>query len=128
MIQKQTWIKLTDSSQAQWVNTFHLYAGFYRKTSSVGYFIKGSVRIIQPPMQVYKGFSVKFINKGRIVRTLLTRQKYSSLLLNTISRKSWLNTGVVLKRKGNLLASHLIGPVMKEVKKKRYIQLFKASF
>lgn len=128
MIQKLTWLKLSDSSQAQWVNVFHLYSGFSRKVTSVGFFIKGSVRIIQPPFQIYKGFNLKFINKGKIVKVLITRQRYNKQLLYSISRISFLNTGVVLKRKGNILASHLIGPVMLEIRKKRFLQLFKASF
>lgn len=129
MIQKETWIKLTDSSQAQWLKVFHLYAGFSRKKTHVGLAVKGSIRIILPPMEVYKGFNLKLINKGKIVRTLLTRQLYKSdLKSNQQTRQSFINTGVVLKKKNNILEAHLLGPVMLNVRKKRFVMLFKGYF
>lgn len=126
MIQKETWVQLTDSSQAQWLKTFQLYSGFSRKFSKVGLVVKGSIRIIQPPMDVYKGFLLKLINKGKIVRVLLTRQKYKIQLKNNNHvRQSFLNTGVIMRRRGNILESHLLGPIMLNVRKKRFVMLFK---
>ena len=77
MIQKQTWVNICDSSSALWVKVFQLYGGFFRKTTSVGFFIKGSVRVYKPQVIFYKGYTKKKVKKGLIRRSILVRQTYN---------------------------------------------------
>ena len=126
MVQRQTWVKLSDSSQAQWLNVFHLYGGFNRKTTSSGFRIKGSVRVIQPILDPYKGFTVKRINKGKVGTALLVRQCYQFKHRSGFSVTSLKNGGVMLKNDSTFLSDHILGPCFSLVRRKRMLGLFRA--
>jgi hypothetical protein len=49
MIQRQTWLNVTDNTNVNWLRTFHLYKGFFRKQTTIGFFIKGSARVVESP-------------------------------------------------------------------------------
>jgi len=76
LILKQTWVKLTDNTSVRWVKVFQLYGGFSRQYSKIAFYIKGSSRIVTPPMLNYKGYTTKIYKKGSILKTLVTHQKY----------------------------------------------------
>lgn len=126
MIQKKTWLKLSDSSQAQWLNVFHLYGGFSRKSTSAGFFTKGSVRIIQPIMDPYKGFTIKRINKGKVCMALISKHKYSYKHKTGFGLRSLTNSGVVMQNRLTFLSDHILGPCFSAVRKKKLIALFRA--
>lgn len=79
MIQKNTWINVTDNTTVNWLQIFHLYKGFNRHASEEGYFVKGSARSVKPPRVEYKGFKFKYNTKGDICRGLLVRTKFPNL-------------------------------------------------
>lgn len=126
MILKETWLKICDSSQAQWIKTFHLYGGFSRKVTRTGYFVKGSVRVLQPSVDYYKGFSVRFINKGKILRGLVSKQSYRYLDSTGFSKRSSLNSSVVIERKSSLSSDRIVGVGFRLIKKKRFLMAFKS--
>lgn len=126
MVLKETWLKICDSSQAQWIKTFHLYGGFSRKVSKSGFFIKGSVRVLQPSIDYYKGFSVRFINKGKILRGLISKQTYTYLNPTGFSSRSSLNSSVIMKKKFILASERVIGVGFRLIKKKRFLSVFKS--
>ena len=76
MIFKKTWLNISDNTNVKWLQTFHLYKGFYRKSSKLGFFIKGSARVVEPPRIEYKGFKFKFSKKGDICRSLIIKNKF----------------------------------------------------
>nr|ACX30983.1 ribosomal protein L14 [Moneuplotes crassus] len=121
-----TWLKVADSSQAQWLKTFHLYGGFSRSTSAVGDLVRGSVRVIQAIPDPYKGFTVRRINKGRILNGILIRQAYKTQLKsgNTIQAKS--NNVVILKDDRSVLIKHIVGPCFSLLRKRKFITLFRS--
>ena len=59
MIQKKSWLNVSDNTNVNWLQTFHLYKGFKRRSSTIGFFIKASARIVEPPRVEYKGFKFK---------------------------------------------------------------------
>lgn len=126
LILKETWLKICDSSQAQWIKTFHLYGGFSRKVTKSGYFVKGSVRVLQPSVDYYKGFSVRFINKGKILRGLISKQTYSYLSPTGFSNRAGLNSAVVIERKSALSSDRIIGVGFRLIKKKRFLSAFRS--
>lgn len=126
MIQRLTWVKLADSSQAQWLKTFHLYKGFNRKIASTGDYIKGSVRVIQAVPDPYKGFSVKRINKGKVTQAVIVRQSYQYKLTSGTVVRSWNNESILLKDDRSVLIKHTIGPCFSAVRKKNIMTLFKS--
>ena len=124
MIQKQTWLNLSDSSSALWFKTFHLYNGFFRKKSYIGNYIKGSIRIEKPQLGFYKGFITKKIKKGYIRRSLILRSFWITNKLN-LNFKFNSNTSLIIKKKNLVLASHILGPTSNKLNNKRLLLLFK---
>ncbi len=124
MIQKKTWLFITDNTNVIWLRIFHLYKGFFRKKSTTGFFVKGSVRIVEPPRIEYKGFKVKFNKKGDICRSLLVRTRYVFLRADSSLIRFKNNSGILIKKKQELKSKYLYGPISKNVRKKKFLLLF----
>nr|ACX30948.1 ribosomal protein L14 [Moneuplotes minuta] len=125
MIQRLTWLKVADSSQAQWLKTFHLYGGFSRAVSAVGDLVRGSVRVIQAIPDPYKGFTVRRINKGRILAGIIIRQTYKAQLKSTTTVQAKTNGVVILKDDRSVLIKHVVGPCFSLLRKRKFITLFR---
>lgn len=124
MIFKQTWLSIADNTNVRWLQVFHLYKGFHRKVTKIGFFIKGSARVVEPPRIEYKGFKFKFNKKGDICRGLIVRNKYSIRRNDgaTVYFKS--NNIILLKKKQDLKSKYLYGPICYKIKRKRFVALF----
>ena len=127
MIFKKTWLSVADNTNVRWIQIFHLYKGFYRKSSTLGFFIKSSARIVEPPRLEYKGFKFKFNKKGDICRGIIIRTKYirrkndgSSFFFNT-------NNTILLKKKQDIKSKYIYGPTSYLLKRKKFITLFSIS-
>lgn len=127
MVLKQTWVNLTDSSLVQWVKVFHLYGGFNRKFSSVGYYIKGSVRILKPIYDYYKGYQIKRINKGKVTRSLIIRQVYKFKKKDYLYIQFRKNSSILVKKKNTFISKYLVGPGISVFRNKRLLTLFKKA-
>lgn len=124
MIFKQTWVNVADNTNVKWLQIFHLYKGFHRKVTKVGFFVKGSARIVEPPRLEYKGFKFKFNKKGDICRGLLVRTKWKIKKDDGASVYFKNNSIVMLKKKQDLKSKYLYGPVSYKIKRKKFINLF----
>ena len=58
MIWKETKLIINDSSNINEIKTFHLYGGFYRKKSKIGFYLKASIKKIYNPEK-----NINFIKK-----------------------------------------------------------------
>jgi len=123
MIQRLTWLNLTDSSAVLWIKAFQLYGGFFRRTTQTGFFLKGAVRIIKPQLGFYKGFNIKKIKKGAVRRVLVVRTAYKKTLfpLTFVFSK---NSATLIKKKNLFLSKHILGPTSRLVRNKRLQKLF----
>ena len=99
MIFKQTWLSVADNTNVRWVQVFHLYKGFFRKSTKLGFFIKSSARVVEPPRLEYKGFKFKFNKKGDICRGLIIRNKYNVFKNDGSSVYFKANNTILLKKK-----------------------------
>ena len=54
MILKNTYLIPCDKSGVQIIKVFHLYKGFFRKKSSIGDFLKVSVKESKPNNRIFK--------------------------------------------------------------------------
>ena len=127
MIQKKSWLSISDNTNVKWLQTFHLYKGFFRKKTKIGFFIKGSARVVEPPRIEYKGFKFKFNKKGDICRGLLIRSKYNTNKNDGSVLYFKKNNIVLIKKKQDLKSKYLYGPVPKTLKRKKFLTLFKAT-
>lgn len=128
MIFKETWVSPSDNTNVRWLQIFHLYKGFKRKTSFIGFFVKGAAKIVEPPRIEYKGFKFKFNKKGDICRGLLIRTRYRIKKADgsLIFFKS--NNSILLKKKQEPKSKYLHGPVNTALKRKKFLSLFKFTF
>ncbi len=115
MLQKNSLVSPADKCGVLWVNIFHLYKGSFRKTSFTGDFVKISVRLTEPENWVKK----KSKYKAMIVRTKK----------ETIKRDgSWLkfdeNNVVLFKKRTSSLGTEIVGPTLKTVNRKVFLQSF----
>jgi large subunit ribosomal protein L14 len=125
MIFKQSWLHITDNTNVSWLQVFHLYKGFHRKTSFIGYFIKGTARIIEPPRIEYKGFKVKYNKKGDICRALLIRTVYMLKRKDRSVIYFSQNNALLIKKKQDLKSKYVYGPATKLLKRKRFLTAFR---
>lgn len=125
MIYRQTWLTIADNTNVNWLQTFHLYRGFLRRVSYIGFFVKGSARSVEPPRMEYKGFKFKFNKKGDICRALIIRAKKPLRKRDGSVIYFSENAGILLKKKQDLKSKYLFGPVTSLMKRKKFKTLFK---
>lgn len=125
MIFKQSWLHVTDNTNVEWLQVFHLYKGFWRKQTRVGFFVKGSARVIQPPRMEYKGYKFRFNKKGDICRGLLVRQRFSLLRPDGMRVLFADNSSILIKKKQNPKSKYILGPTTVLLRRKKFKTLFK---
>lgn len=124
MIFKNTWLSIADNTNVVWLEAFQLYKGFKRKFTIIGFFIKGSAKIVRPPRIEYKGFKFKFNRKGDIcrgfiIRTIVTKTRPDG---NTLRFSA--NDIILLKKRNEPKSKYLHGPSSIMLKRKKYALLF----
>lgn len=124
MIFKQTWLNVADNTNVRWLQVFHLYKGFHRKSSKVGFFIKGTARVVEPPRIEYKGFKIKYNKKGDICRGLIIRNYYNVKKHDGASVYFFSNNTILLKKKQDVKSKYLYGPITYLIKRKKFLSLF----
>ena len=108
MICRKTWLAISDNTNVNWLQVFHLYRGFHRRKSPIGFFVKGSARSVEPPRIEYKGFKFKFNKKGDICRALIIRAVKPVLKPDGTVIYFSKNNGVLIKKKARLKIQILI--------------------
>lgn len=124
MIYKQTWLSISDNTNVRWLQVFHLYKGFYRKVTKVGFFVKGTARVVEPPRIEYKGFKFKFNRKGDICRGLIVRNKYNVYRNDGSAIFFKKNNSILLKKKQDVKSKYLYGPAPSNLKRKRFLTMY----
>lgn len=124
MIFKQTWLSIADNTNVRWLQVFQLYKGFNRRVTTIGFFIKGSARVVEPPRLEYKGFKFKFNKKGDICRGFVSRTRY--LILNTDGCGVLFRTNdiILLKKKQEPKSKFVHGPTSYKIRRKKFLLLF----
>jgi large subunit ribosomal protein L14 len=128
MIFKKTWLNVADNTNVEWLQIFHLYKGFFRKKTTIGFFVKGSARVVEPPRLEYKGFKVKFNKKGDICRGLLIRTKYKTCRCDGSVNYFNNNSLILIKKKQDIKSKYLFGPISYILRRKKFLSLFKKVF
>lgn len=124
LLQKESWLFVTDNTNVKWIKIFHLYKGFNRKVTSESFFVKGSARIVEPPRIEYKGFKYKYKVKGDICKIWICRSNKNKLLKDKRSVKFIGNAGLNTSKKSNVMSKYINGPVSKSIRQKKLLTLF----
>jgi len=125
MILKLTWLSIADNTNVKWLQVFHLYKGFHRKRTGLGFFIKGSARIVEPPRIEYKGFKFKFNKKGDICRSIVVRTKFPTKRLDGSVLYFKYNNALLIRKKQDLKSKYVFGPVSSTINRKKFKSIFK---
>lgn len=97
-----------------------MYKGFHRKVTTVGFFVKGSARIVEPPRVEYKGFKFKFNKKGDICRAIIIRTVKPLLRPDGSTTQFYSNNAILIKKKQNIKSKYLMGPSTLHLKRKKF--------
>jgi large subunit ribosomal protein L14 len=125
MILKLTWLSIADNTNVKWLQVFHLYKGFHRKKTRLGFFVKGSARIVEPPRLEYKGFKFKFNKKGDICRSIIIRTRFPTIRLDGSVLYFKFNNSILIRKKQDLKSKYIFGPVSSTIQRKKFKTIFK---
>nr|YP_010049567.1 ribosomal protein L14 [Strombidium cf. sulcatum]QPL15972.1 ribosomal protein L14 [Strombidium cf. sulcatum] len=126
MLQKESWVYVTDNTNIRWLKIFQLYKGFKRRHALEGDFVKGSARVVEPPRQEYKGFKYRYSVKGDINRALIVRTILPSHRLDNSNIKFNNNGIIIVIKKYDFKSKYLNGPISKSIRRKKIKTLFKS--
>jgi ribosomal protein L14 len=125
MIQKESWVFASDNTNINWIKTFHLYKGFHRKKTNIGFFIKGSARSVEPPRMEYKGFKYKYSVKGDIAKMFVSKSNLHELNKSSFEYRIKGNSGFILKKKLTPRSKFLNKPILRLLPRKKVKSLYK---
>ena len=125
MLLKESWTSLADGTNVRWLKIFHMYKGFWRKSTHTNLFIKGSAQVVEPPQMVYKGTKFKYSIKGDIIRGIIVRDRKPSFNKTGIGVSMTNNDLVTIKKKSLTKSKYVYGVVSKSaLKRQKFLTLF----
>ena len=125
MILRLSWLNIADNTNVRWFQVFHLYKGWKRKSTRLGFFVKGSARIVEPPRIEYKGFKFKYSKKGDVCRSIIVQTSYPSRRYDGSVLYSKGNNAFIIRKKQDLKSKYIFGPVSTMFTRRRFKSLFK---
>lgn len=118
MIQKNSIIKPADNCGVIRSNVFHVYKGSKGKLAFVGDFLKTSSRLVKPENPIKKKSKIKAI----LIRTVFINNRKDG---SFISFKR--NSIVLLKKRLTPRGKAIRGPIVRLIRRKKFISSFKKS-
>lgn len=115
MVQKETNLKPIDRCGVWSTRVFHLYNGSLRKVSSIGNFVKVSVK---------KTRSNNWVPKKSKLKSIIVTLKKELLKIDGSYIKFRTNNNVLLKKRLTPKGKILVGPVSINIKRKRFLSSF----
>ena len=122
MIQQETLLKVIDNSGAKIVKCIKVYGGFKRRTACLGDIISISVQKLR------NRFKIKSkVKKGEVFLALIVHTK------NRITKKDGSllffkkNKICILNKTKKPLATRILGPIPKELRKKKFLKFVSVS-
>ena len=118
MIQKNSLIKPADNCGVLKSKVFHVYKGSKGKLAFTGDFLKTSSKIVKPENPIKKKSKIRAI----LIRTIFANNRKDG---SFISFKK--NSLVLLKKRLTPKGKAIRGPIIRTIKRKKFISSFKKS-
>jgi len=118
MIQKNSIIKPADSCGVIKSKIFHVYRGSKGKLAFVGDFLKSSAKLVKPENPIKK----KTKSRSFLIRTSFIVNRIDG---SYISFKK--NSIILLKKRLTPKGKSIRGPILRVIKRKKFISSFKKS-
>lgn len=115
MIQQQTILRVTDNSGAKTVKCIKVLGGFKRKFAFLGDVIVVSVQQLRNKLK-----STSKVQKGQVYKALIIRTKKVKIKKNGFKTFFNENSVSLINKQGNPIASRIIGPLPKLLKKRKF--------
>ena len=123
MIQEHTILKVADNSGAKKVKCIKVLGGFKKRFSKQGSVIVVSVKELRN-----KAKSLSKVKKGSVHRALILRTKSKQIFKDGSSIFFKNNSVSLMNKQGKPLASRIVGPVTKNIKKGKYSKFANLAF
>lgn len=118
MIQQQTIIKITDNSGAKTAKCIKVLSGFKKRYAYLGDLIVVSIQKLRN-----KTKSKSKVTKGNVMKALIVRTKTKHKKKDGSTIYMGENSAVLLNKQSNPIATRLLGPVSKSLRKKKFVKL-----
>ena len=122
MIQQQTILKVTDNSGAKSVKCIKVLGGFNRRFAKLGNAIVVSVKDLRN-----KSKKTSKVKKGEVYKALIVRTKVKQVNRDGSSFFFSTNSVSLINKQNKPLASRIIGPVPKRLKKTKFAKFANIS-
>ena len=122
MIQQQTILKVSDNSGAKTVKCIKVLGGFKKKSAKLGDIIVVSVQQLRNTSK-----KTSKVLKGMVFKALIIKTKVKYIRKDGSNLKLNNNSVVLLNKQGNLIGTRILGPVTKQLKKKKLIKIISLS-
>ena len=122
MIQQQTILKVSDNSGAKTVKCIKVLGGFKKKYAKIGDIIVVSIQQLRNTSR-----KTSKVLKGMVFRALIikTNTKYKKKDGSIINLPN--NSVVLLNKQGNPVGTRILGPIPKQLKKKKFMKIVSLS-
>jgi ribosomal protein L14 len=124
MLQKLTYVSVSDRTGLGWLQTIHLYRGFYRRYTYIGEYIKASIKTILHYPKRRRGRRYKRMRVGFVVRGLFVHARWNKSFFDCSRLLLLSNKIITLKRKGTFKSKYTFGPIIRNIRRYQYYNLF----
>jgi large subunit ribosomal protein L14 len=122
MIQQQTLLKVSDNSGAKTAKCIKVLGGFKRKFACLGNIIIVSICQLRN-----KSKTTSKVQKGEIYKALIIRTKIKTRLKDGSLVFFKNNCISLINKQGNPVATRIVGPIPKSLKKKKFMKFTSIS-
>ena len=122
MIQQQTILKVSDNSGAKTVKCIKVLGGFKRKVAKIGDVIVVSVQQLRNKSRI-----TSKVQTGEVYRALIIRTRSKILKKDGSNYRFTENAVSLMNKQGKPIATRIIGPVSKGLRKGRFLKFASIS-
>ena len=122
MIQQQTLLKVADNSGAKTAKCIKVLGGFKRKFAYLGNIIIVSIHQLRN-----KSKTTSKVQRGEIYKALIIRTKTKAKRKDGSSVFFKNNCVSLINKQGNPIATRIVGPIPKSLKKKKFMKFTSIS-
>ena len=122
MIQQQTILRVTDNSGAKTVKCIKVLNGFNRRSAILGDTIIVSIQELRNKARI-----TSKVKKGEIHKAVIIRTKNKTMKKDGMTVYFQSNAVSLINKQGKPIASRIIGPIPKILKKKKKLKFAKLS-
>jgi len=123
MIQQQTILRVTDNSGAKTVKCIKVLNGFNRRSAILGDTIIVSIQELRNKARI-----TSKVKKGEIHKAVIIRTKNKTMKKDGMTVYFQSNAVSLINKQGKPIASRIIGPIPKILKKKKKTQVCNTFF